>query len=317
MVPINVRITQVDRTNNKVYTSNFPSVYASDSWNRGTPSELGGSLSRSNSNRGASEYFYYNIGWPYSSNFNDISEKVVMKIRGGITCCNSYHSFYMDDNVTSAYTELWTDTVANITVYRTPSRSSGQSTSIQIINVVNPYPIDKETYEQLKELEIFFYDNYQHKYIKQFEQFSYASYSQLSEISVSTNFGSPVDSTRSYSYHSDYPMTYDIAYTFSRSSFPNRELDYTILKFTGGIRKIEEAYIRYGSSPYLVNTVIDVKIFKDGSNYWCLKIAGMDDSLYASSWYIRMRFYPNANTLSYTSTTYAKNGEIEFTNSNS
>jgi dipeptidase len=45
----------------------------------------------------------------------------------------------------------------------------------------------------------------------------------------------------------------------------------------------------------------------------------MDDSTYSSSrsWYIRMRFQPNANTMSYTSTTYAANGEIEFSNSGS
>ena len=45
----------------------------------------------------------------------------------------------------------------------------------------------------------------------------------------------------------------------------------------------------------------------------------MDDNLYSTSyrWIIRMRFYPNANTLSYTSTTYNENGEIEATNSDS
>ena len=38
LVPINVRISQVDRTNDKIYTSNFPSIMVSDSYNRGTPS---------------------------------------------------------------------------------------------------------------------------------------------------------------------------------------------------------------------------------------------------------------------------------------
>ena len=51
-------------------------------------------------------------------------------------------------------------------------------------------------------------------------------------------------------------------------------------------------------------------IFKDSSNYWCLRIKGMDDNLYSSSqrWIIRMRFYPNGNTLSYVSYTYNFNG---------
>lgn len=65
--------------------------------------------------------------------------------------------------------------------------------------------------------------------------------------------------------------------------------------------------------------MLDVKIFKDAYNCWCLKITGMNDNIYSTTygWYIRMRMYPNGVTLSYVSTTYAKNGEIEFSNSNS
>ena len=104
LVPINVRISQIDRTNNKIYTSNFPSVYGSDSYNRGTPTQMGGNYYRNNADRGAGAVHYLQVGWPYTSNYNDISEKVVMKIRGGITCCNNYDNFYLDDNRTSAYT---------------------------------------------------------------------------------------------------------------------------------------------------------------------------------------------------------------------
>lgn len=104
LVPINVRISQIDRTNNKIYTSNFPSVYASDSYNRGTPTQMGGNYYKNNADRGAGAVHYLQVGWPYTSNYNDISEKVVMKIRGGITCCNNYDNFYLDDNRTSAYT---------------------------------------------------------------------------------------------------------------------------------------------------------------------------------------------------------------------
>ena len=242
-----------------------------------------------------------------------------MKIKGGVTCCNDYDSFVLDDNRTSSYTELWTDKVANITVYRTPSISASQSTQLQIKNVVNPYPCQKESYEQIKKIEIFYYNDYKNVYIKQVDQSDYSSYSQLSEIDVDTNLGSPVDSPKSYDYHQNYPMTYDIEYTFDKSSFANRQLDKTILKFTAGVASIEEAYVRYQLSPYIVNPLLDIKIFKDGSNYWCLKISGMDDNVYSTSyrWYVRMRFFPNANTLSYTSTTYAANGEVEFTNSDS
>ena len=95
----------------------------------------------------------------------------------------------------------------------------------------------------------------------------------------------------SFSYHSDYPMVYDIEYYFTTSSFANRELDETILKFTSGVKEIEWAIIRYSTSPEIVNNVLQVSIFKDSSNYWCLRIKGMDDNLYSSSqrWIIRMR----------------------------
>lgn len=105
-------------------------------------------------------------------------------------------------------------------------------------------------------------------------------------------------------------MTYDIGYTFSLGSFSGRKLDYTLLKFTSGVQSIEKAYIRYSNSPYVVNSVLDVKILKDSSNYWCLKVTGMNDNIYSGTWYIRMRFYPNGNNLNYISTTYAQNGEI-------
>lgn len=144
MYPINVRISFLDRTNVRTYTANFPSVYASDSINRGVPTGIGGSLYFSNGNRGASNYHYIPISWPYSSNYNDISQKVTMKIQGGITCCNAFNSFVLSDNRTgSGYTLLWYDNVLNMSVYRTPSLGNGWSTDLQITGVVNPYPIQK------------------------------------------------------------------------------------------------------------------------------------------------------------------------------
>jgi hypothetical protein len=51
-------------------------------------------------------------------------------------------------------------------------------------------------------------------------------------------------------------MTYDIAYSSTLNSFANRFLDYTILKFTAGVRSIEKAYIRYTISTGIVNPVL-------------------------------------------------------------
>lgn len=210
-MPIDLKIRYVDRGNNDIYTAEFPSIFVSDSQNRGVPTSISGNFYRVLNARGATNTHSTMITWPYDSRSPDISEKIVMKIQGGITCCQNYDNFILDDTRSSGYiTELWTNTIANITVYRTPSLSVA-STNLTIRNVVNPYPYQKETYEQTKIIEILFYDNYKNTYIKKINQFDYTSYSQLSEISVDRDF-SLVSSTRSYDYHQNYPMTYDIQY---------------------------------------------------------------------------------------------------------
>lgn len=313
MYPINVRITFSDRTNIKRYTSYFPSLYTSDSVNRGIPSAISGSLLFSSANRGAGSTHYISTTWPYSSNYNDISQKIVLKVGGGVTCCVAFSTLSLADSYTgSGYTLLWTDKVSNTSVYRTPSISSSIGLNLQITGAVNPYPIQKDTYEQIKKIQILFYSSYKNVYIKQLDQRPYTDFSQLSQFTVSA-LGAPVDSlTSSYAYHTNYQMTYDILFATTLNSYANRGLDNTILKFTAGVQSIERAYIRYGLTPFIVNPVLEVKIFKDVNNYWCLKITGMNDNIYSTSysWYIRMRFYPNGGTLSYTSTTYASNGEI-------
>ena len=116
LVPINLKISYVNRPNNDVYVSEFPSVYVSDSHNRVVPSSISGSLQRSSSERGASSTFYTVINWPYDSRSPDVTEKIVMKIQGGITCCQNYDSFVLDDTRTSGdINELWTNKLANIT----------------------------------------------------------------------------------------------------------------------------------------------------------------------------------------------------------
>ena len=142
-VPIDVRVSLFDYTAKQVFTSNFKSLYLSDSTDLTVPTELSGTFTRSNVDRGASAYHYLPTSWPYSSSSSDISQKIVMKIGGGVTCCNSYDNFYLDDNQGSPYTELWTDTTANLTVYQMPTHSSGLSTQIRIYNILNPYPYQK------------------------------------------------------------------------------------------------------------------------------------------------------------------------------
>jgi len=116
------------------YYTYWDSIFYIDSVNVGVPGTFSSNLQRSSGAHGSSNgYLYFNsVSWPYTSNVNDISEKVVLKIEGGITCCRAYDDFYMRDDSQGTWTELWTDKVANITVYRTPSRSSGSNNQIYI-----------------------------------------------------------------------------------------------------------------------------------------------------------------------------------------
>ena len=144
MYPINTLISFIDRTNNKVYTSHFMSLYSSDSINRGVPGVMSGTPYFTNTNYGSSNYNYIPTTWPYTSNFNDITQKVTLKIGGGVTCCNSFSNLQLSDNRTGhAYTLLWTNTVANISIYRPPSFAIGLTIDMRILNVINPYPIQK------------------------------------------------------------------------------------------------------------------------------------------------------------------------------
>jgi hypothetical protein len=69
LVPINLRLNLMDRTNTKLYTSYFPNIYVSDSVNVGVPSNLGGTISGVSSTRGASTYHYMSLSWPYASSY--------------------------------------------------------------------------------------------------------------------------------------------------------------------------------------------------------------------------------------------------------
>ncbi len=91
------------------------------------------------------------IGWPYTSS-SDTSQKMVMKLAGGVTCCQTFSSINLRDSTGTAYNLLWTNTKANVSVYLTPSYSAGLGRDLWINNVNNPYPYQRDTYEKLKKI---------------------------------------------------------------------------------------------------------------------------------------------------------------------
>jgi hypothetical protein len=235
LVPIDIKVLYNDRTNNQIFRSFWPSVYVSDSVNIGSQDSITGTLIPSNANRGSSTNHYISTNWPYSSTFSDISQKIVLKIGGGVTCCQAFSSLSLSDSQT-AYTLLWTNTLANISVYRTPSKSV-ITTSLFINSVNNPHPYQKDTYEILKTVQVIYYSSYKTVHIKNLAQYNYTQYSALSQFLASSSLTN-ADNTRSYFNHNQYPMIFDITLDSSVGSFTNRQLSYTIIKFFSGVSNI-------------------------------------------------------------------------------
>ncbi len=201
LTPINMRVNLVDRTNTRVYTSYFPNIYYSDSINTAVPANLGGSIGISNNNRGASTNHHMFIAdWPYNSNSADVSQKIVLKIAGGITCCQSFNSLTLTDSQTG-YTLLWSNPNANTSVYETPSKGINTDTYWYINNVVNPNQVSFQTYNQLRETTFIMYVSYKTTYISKLNQPAFSSYASVSDFVVSSS-PTITESNAHFSYHS-------------------------------------------------------------------------------------------------------------------
>jgi len=311
-VPINVQVNFKDRTNNKVYTSYFPQIYVSQSANVNIPTNLGGTLARTSSYRGVSNTHYLAMSWPYNSNSADVSQKVVMKIFGGITAVQPFSSFVLVDSQLY-YTLLWANVNANTSVYSTPSKSYTTSTNLQITNVINPQAVHAATNDQLLSVTWIFYVTYQTTYLTTLNQFAFSSYYTNSDFTVASS-STQVDTTANFNFHVAYPMTYDFTWSFNANSYPNRNISYLVLYFTSGISNIEAAWLRYGTSPSYFNALGCAKIgYDSGTNQYYVNITGISDSSFSVSyyWYLRVRLYVsgNSNYFYYTSYVYNYNGK--------
>jgi hypothetical protein len=232
-----------------------------------------------------------------------------MKMGGGMTCCSPFSGMSLADNVTTTYVLLWTNPNANISVYKMPAHSTSLSVNLNINGLKNPFAYQRDTYEQLKQLQIYFYSAYQTAFTKLVTQLDFTSYSMNTEFNVLDN-PTTADSTRAMPFSPYYAMTYDFSLGTGLNSYPNRQLSYTIVTFTSGVSYIEWAHARYQASPFYFNSYTQVIFGKNAANQYYLNISGMSDSAYSTSsaWYIRTRLYCTANTIYYTSKTYGLNG---------
>lgn len=317
LIPINLRMNLVDRTNTKVYTSHFPNIFISQSTNIATPTNLGGSLTMSNGYRGVSTNHYMNFNWPYASTATT-SEKIVMKITGGITCNNAFTSLTLNDSQ-STYTPLWSNPSTNVTVYSTPTKSNNVNTNWCILNILNPNQVSYDTYNQNPQVTFIMYSAYRASYITKLNQPSFGSYSANSDFVVTSN-PSRVETLGHFSFHSYYPMNYDFNWDLVSSNYAGRNISHILTYFTSGVRYVDAAWLRYQVSPSYTNTVGNVKVGYDTTaGKWYLNITGVMDSVWSATylWYVRARIYASGNGgyFYYTSYVYNFNGGLEFTTS--
>lgn len=314
LVPIDLRLSLVDRSNTRLYTSFFPNIYYSDSINIVIPSNLGGSIAMTNSARGVANYHYLNLNWPYNSNNADSSQKFVFKIEGGITSCNAFSGLSITDSQ-GGYTLIWSNTGTNTSVYEIPSKGI-VNTNITINTPTNPQLVHYWTYTKVSTVTFIMYSGYQTSYISKLNQPAFSSYGINSDFVISTP--TLTEDTANFNFHSYFPMTYEIYWNLAANSYANRNISYAIIYFTSGVRWIDAAWIRYAISPSYVNKVGNAKVGYDSSNsQWYVNVTGIMDSLTSATynWYVRVRLYANGNGnyFYYTTSIYNFNGMLEFT----
>lgn len=317
LVPMDVTIAYFDMVNYKYYETIFQEIYTSDSVNiNSNPTDLNSGYTPANNVYGTSTYHYMNFNWPYNSG-NTISEKTMLRMSGGITCCQSFTSFSVDAQST-AFTILWANSKANVLVMRTPSLSIAP-TNMRIFGVINPYPYQVSLYNSTREIEIVIYSSYKRVAFDYVTQYPWSSFAQTGNSMNLYTISGPYHKTGSNQIHSAFAATYDFTFNFTANDFSARKITYCVVVFTAGVGTIEAAYSWVtGISPYYINNVGNVKYFYSGG-YWKLNITGIPDSTISTGqyWVVRLRFYPTGSTITYTSTAYCYNGITEFTNSNS
>lgn len=314
LVPISLKMRLQDRSSEKIYYSYFPNIYYSDSIDLRNTVQSTGSLSPTTNSLGNSNQHKWSFSWPYNSGSN-VWDKILVQIHGGITCCQSYSSLASFSDQYGGFTALWVNTKANTTVYQMKgSRSTGQSMTFYINNVINPNPVNYADYEKGKEVTIKFITWYKLYNIYRLSQPNYSSYGRDNDFVMGTaSYVSGSKPAHHYS-HQYYPLTYEFYWDVKANSYNGRNISYILLEFTNGVRWIDAAWFRYYSS--VINKVGSAAVgFNSNNNRWYVNITGVQDSHFSASnhWYLRVRLYANNNNrIYYTSHVYNYNGQLEF-----
>lgn len=104
-----------------------------------------------------------NYNWPFDTTSSGYESKLSVNVNGGYsaTWANIDNVNFVD--VGGTYQLLWVNKKLNKFVFKVQSRGSGVSTTMNMTALSNPYPYQKEVYENTRNIEINFYNNYFHQ----------------------------------------------------------------------------------------------------------------------------------------------------------
>ena len=267
---------------------------------------------------GASVMGIINFPWPFTTT-TGYQSKVSFNINGG------YSNTWADiDDVTFVDTSmtwqlLWVNKRLNKFVLALPAKSSGTNTNVNLTALNNPYPYQKEDYEQSSyQVEINFYNTYVRTSSRTISQPAFSSFTKPVPIVFIDQYlpSNKIDvypltgTSNKLASGSTAILRLNIAIDEQPQNIIDRKLDVLDIEFTSGVTFVEECRVVRNSTQY-VNPKSTCQTYKSGSN-WHVVIYYITESQLNTYWWLQVVAQFNALTIGYTSRLKARNNVVEY-----
>lgn len=161
-------------------------------------------------------------------------------------------------------------------VFRVPQKST-VSTTLNITGLDNPYPFEKEIYEDSgvrPTMEVNFYNNFYHHTYNTFNQPDFSVFTKpVPSVNMDQNL--PANSFDNYPAANKIAngglsiLRLGVVIEETAANIIARDLDILDIEFTAGVSYVEECRVVRNSSEY-VNTIGTCQTYKSGSNWHLL-----------------------------------------------
>ena len=202
-------------------------------------------------------------------------------------------------------------------VFRVPQKST-VSTTLNMTGLFNPFPFQKEVYENngaRPTMEVNFYNNFYHHSYQTFNQPDFSVFTRAVSI-VNMDQNLPANSFDSYPTANKIAnggnaiLRLGVVIEETAANIIARDLDILDVEFTSGVSHLEECRVVRNSTEY-VNTVGTCQTYKSGSN-WHVLIDHVTESQLDTYWWIQAVGKFSSTSIQYTSRLKASNGVVEY-----